>query len=175
MTKNILLLFFISHLSMFGQSISFEKIVKTDSSDTKEILFDRLNSRLIEHFGGQKKYQESIIQSDKEIGVIKFKYSSVYDPKGNRSDDGFIKYNVNIFFKNGRFKITLTNLIHSGKGISLNKITDSEEYPHDESNFLKFRKKAWKELKQFINVQMPLQTQIIEKLITTPSELEGDW
>ena len=173
MHKITLFAFFIS-LSMAGQSIEFEKIGKTDSLAKKEILFNRLSSKLIEIIGGQAKYDKSIIQSDKELGVIKFKQELSY-VKSGRSDNGFVKYNVSVFFKDGKYKIIFNDFYHVGVGISLMTITQNEEYPHEEKSWLKFRKRAWKELKTYINAEIPLEISIIEKIIKTPTELEKDW
>tara|TARA_R100001530_G_C4315209_1_gene154156 strand:+ start:842 stop:1369 length:528 start_codon:yes stop_codon:yes gene_type:complete len=174
--KNLIIItLLITTSSIFSQTIEFEKVVQTDNSATKGILFDRLSSRLIEYNGGQAKYDKNIVQSDKEIGVIKFKQSMEYNPDGNRSDDGFVNYNVSVFFKDGRFKIILSDLIHEGKGISLYEITNDSEYPHAKTNFLKFRIKAWIELKEYLNIEMPKRISILENMILQPTEQEKDW
>ena len=173
MYKITLFVFLIS-LSMAGQSIEFERIGKTDSLAKKEVLFNRLSSKLIEFVGGQAKYDKSIIQSDKELGVIKFKQELNY-VKSGRSDNGVVKYNVSIFFKDGKYKIIFNDFFHEGMGISLMTITQDEEYPHEEKSWLKFRKRAWKELKTYINAEIPPEISIIEKIIKTPTELEKDW
>jgi len=173
--NKIILLFFISCFTTFGQSIEFEKVIETDSLETKEILYNRLSSRLIEYIGGQDKYNKSIIQSDKELGIIKFEQTINYDPKGNRSDDGQIKFIVSVYFKNGRYKIVFSEFNHEGKGISLYQITQDEEYPHDKNNFLNFRKKAWKELKYYINEKIPQNFLLLKNLIESRTELEKNW
>lgn len=173
MYKTTLFAFFIS-LSMAGQSIELERIGKTDSLVKKDVLFNRLNSKLIELLGGQAKYDKSIIQSDKELGVIKFKQELNY-VKSGRSDNGVVKYDVSVFLKDGKFKILFNNFFHEGMGISLMTISQDEEYPHDEKSWLKFRKRAWKELKTYINIQIPLEISTIEKIIKTPTESEKDW
>ena len=173
MYKILLFVFFIS-LSATGQSIEFEKIGKTDSLVKKEILFSRLNSKLIEFIGGQAKYDKSIIQSDKELGVIKFKQELNW-VKSGRSDNGVVKYNVSVFLKDGKFKIILNDFIHEGMGISLSTITYDEEYPHEQKSWLKFRKRVWKELKVYINSEIPVEISLIEKILTTPTEIEKNW
>ncbi len=160
---------------MNSQSIKFEKVIQTDSTESKLILFERLNSKLMEFMGSKEKYDKNIIQLDKEMGIIKFNQILNYDPKGNRSDDGTVKYQTNVYFKNGRFKIILNDFEHQGKGISLFMITDDSEYPHKKSNYLKFRKKAWLELKIYLNSEMPKTFLTMESLITTPTEMESDW
>jgi hypothetical protein len=109
------------------------------------------------------------------LGIIKFKELIGYDPKGNRSDDGVINYTVNVFFKDGRFKIILDDIVHEGKGISLYEVTNDLEYPHEKRNFLKFRKKAWKELKEYVDLNMPKLFPSYENLILVPTEQEEDW
>lgn len=170
----ILIAFSLSTKS-FAQTVEFEKIIYTDSTSTKEILYNRMNSRLIEFIGNEKQYEKSVIQSDKELGVIKFKQTLNYDPKGNRSDDGEIHYTVNVYFKDGRFKIILSEIFHVGKGISLYEITNDIEYPHEKRNFLKFRKKAWKELKKYVYNNMPNLFLSYENLILVQTEQERDW
>ena len=49
----IIVLLLISYSTSNAQSIEFEKIIKVDSIENKEILFNRLSSKLIEHIGGQ--------------------------------------------------------------------------------------------------------------------------
>lgn len=173
MKKLTIFIFFIS-LSMVGQSIEFEKIGKTDSIVKKEVLFNRLSSKLIEIIGGQAKYDKSIIQSDKELGVIKFRQELIY-AKSGRSDNGVINYVVNVFFKDGKYRIILNDFVHEGMGISLSTITQDEEYPHEQKSWLKFRKRAWKELKTYINTEIPVGILIIEKILITPNELEKKW
>ena len=130
---------------------------------------------MIEVIGSQTKYEKNIIQSDKDLGVIKFKYYFVYDPEGNRSDDGIVNYNVNVFFKDGRFKIILNDIIHKGKGISLYEITNDIEYPHEKSSFMKFRRKAWVELKDYLDIRMYKEIELFEKIILKPTEQEKNW
>lgn len=173
MNKLTFFIFFIS-VSVAGQSIEFEKIGKTDSLVKKEVLFNRLSSKLIELVGGQAKYEKSVIQSDKEQGIIKFRQELNY-VKSGRSDNGIVKYVVSVFIKDGKFKIILNDFVHEGIGISLSTITQDEEYPHEQKSWLKFRKKAWKELKTFINAEIPIEILIIEKILITPTELEKDW
>lgn len=174
-SKILSILFLIFGNVISAQSIEFEKVVYADSSTTKEVLFNRMNTRLIEFIGNEIEYEKSVIQADKDLGIIKFKQSLEYDPEGNRSDDGDINYTVNVFFKDGRFKIILDNIFHVGKGISLYDITNDLEYPHDKRNFLKFRKKAWKELKQYVDMNMPKLFISYESLILVPTEQEEDW
>ena len=173
--KYTIIILFISTSSIFGQPLEFEKVIQTDKTATKEILFDRLSSRLIEYMGSQAIYEKNIMQSDKEIGVIKFNQIMDYNPDGNRSDDGSVNYKVAVFLKDGRFKIILSDIVHEGKGISLYEITMDEEYPHAKSSYLKFRKKAWLELKDFLNVEMPKRISILEELILKKTEQEKDW
>lgn len=159
---------------MAGQSIEFEKIGQTDSLVKKEVLFNRLSNKLIELIGGQDKYDKFVVQSNKELGIIKFRQELNY-VKSGRSDNGVVKYNVNVYFKDGKFKIIFSDFYHEGMGISLFTITNDEEYPHEKSNYLKFRKKAWKELKTYINIEIPARISAIEKIIITPTEFEKDW
>lgn len=172
--KLTILTFFIS-LSMSGQSIEYEKIGKTDSLAKKEIFFNRLSSKLIELCGGQAKYDKNIIQSDKDMGVIKFKQELTYSKGMMASESGIITYNVNVYFKDGKFKIIFNDFFHTGKGMSFNAITRDEEYPYKETMWLNYRKKAWKEIKIYLNNEIPTRISIIEKIILTPSELEKEW
>ena len=159
--------------SLTSQSIVFETIGETDSLIRKEVLFNRLNSKLIEIVGGQANYDNSIIQSDKEQGIIKFKQQLNY-VKSSRSDSGFIKYTVNVFFRDGKYKIIFDDFFHNAP-ISLMTITVDEEYPHEQKSWLRFRKKAWKEIKSYINAEIPVEISSIEKIIKSPTELEKDW
>lgn len=175
-TSKILFIIFLIYSNVtFAQSIEFEKVIYADSSAKKGVLYNRMNTRLIEFIGNELVYEKSIIQANKNLGIIKFKQSIEYDPKGNRSDDGDINYTVNVFFKDGRFKIILNNIYHVGKGISLYNITDDLEYPHEKRSFLKFRKKAWIELKEYVDLNMPKLFKSYESLILVPTEQEEDW
>ena len=64
---SLLILLFVLTISSncFSQSLVFEKIVQVDSTKSKEILFERLNSKLIDYYGGQNSFNKNIIQSDK--------------------------------------------------------------------------------------------------------------
>jgi hypothetical protein len=63
--SNILLVLFLilSGNVIYAQSIKFEKVVYADSSATKAVLFNRMNTRLIE-FIGNVEYEKNIIQAD---------------------------------------------------------------------------------------------------------------
>ena len=174
MKKLFLITLLISSIT-FSQPVKFERVTQTDSSITKEVLFNRLSSRLINHIEGQDKYEKSIIQSNFETGVIIFNQKMSYNPKGNRSDDGLLHYKVNAYFKDGRFKIILSEIIHEGKGLSLYQLTEDTEYPYEKRNFLKYRIKWWKEVKGFANIEMPKILTKFERIILTPTEQEKDW
>jgi hypothetical protein len=160
----------------FSQSLVFEKIIQIDSTKSKEILFERLNSKLIDYFGGQNNFNKNIIQSDKENGVIKIKQEIAYNKNEfMNSANGVIDFNINVFFKKGRCKILIDNIIHTGMGISMGNITEDKEYPYSDTNYLKFRKRKWVEIKEFIYSEMPKKILVIEKILNTPLEQENDW
>ncbi|MBC7845518.1 MAG: hypothetical protein H7Y10_03400 [Flavobacterium sp.] len=170
----IICLFCLTHI--FAQPLIFEKLVIIDSITSKEVLFERLNTRLIDVMEGQDKFNKNIIQSDKEIGVIKYKNVISYDVNEfMNSANGIISYNVNVYFKKGRFKIIIDNIIHKGLGVSMDELTIDIQYPHKHSNYLKYRNRKWVEIKEFINNEIPKHISTVEKLILTPSEQESKW
>ncbi|MFH6935812.1 DUF4468 domain-containing protein [Flavobacterium sp. FlaQc-30] len=175
---SLLILLFVLTISSncFSQSLVFEKIVQVDSTKSKEILFERLNSKLIDYYGGQNSFNKNIIQSDKENGVIKIKQEMRYSKNEfMNSANGVIDFNINVFFKKGRCKVLIDNITHTGMGISMGAITEDKEYPHTDKDYLKFRKRKWIEIKDFIYSEMPKKILMIEKILNTPLEQENEW
>tara|TARA_R100001377_G_C3149065_1_gene95597 strand:- start:48 stop:572 length:525 start_codon:yes stop_codon:yes gene_type:complete len=174
MKKFLLIICLLLNFSSFSQSIEFEKITEIDSIVAKEILFNRLSSRLYEYFDGQNNYEKNIIQSDKDLGVIKFRQVIRYDPGKARSDIGYVYFNVNVYFKDGKFRIIFSDFVHEAP-ISYYEITEDEEYPHEKRDWLKFRKKGWVKLKEYLEIEMPKKFPIYETMILIPIEQEKDW
>ncbi|WP_433834647.1 DUF4468 domain-containing protein [Flavobacterium anhuiense] len=173
--KIIMILGLIS-FKCFSQSLVFEKVIYLDSTYSKEILFERLNSKLIEFLGGQDKFNKNIIQSDKSLGVIKFKQELSYNKaEFMNSANGIISYNANVYFKDGRAKIILNSIFHKGMGISMDEITNDAVYPHEEKNYLKYRNRKWTEIKDFVNIELPKNISVIESIIRSPLEQESNW
>ncbi|OCB70730.1 hypothetical protein B0A79_13015 [Flavobacterium piscis] len=60
-------------------------------------------------------------------------------------------------------------------GISMGNITEDKEYPYSKTNYLKFRKRKWTEIKEFIYSEMPKKILAIKKILNTPLEQENNW
>jgi hypothetical protein len=175
MKKALLILAFIS-IKGFSQPLIYEKVTHLDSTLTEQILFERLNSSLIVLLGGQDNFNKNIIQSDKQNFTIKFKQELTYSKNElMNSANGTIFFNVNVYFKKGRYKIIIDNIVHKGIGISMNELTQDKEYPYNNSNYLKFRKRKWIEIKEWIELEIPKTIVAIEKIINKPLEQESNW
>lgn len=164
--KKILLIMVLGFISFkgFSQPLIYEKIIHVDSTLAEQVLFERLNSKLIILLGGQDNFNKNIIQSDKQNVTIKFRQELIYTKNEfMNSANGTVCFNANVYFKNGRYKIVIDNIAHKGIGISMNEITQDKEYPYDNSNYLKFRKRKWIEIKEWIELEIPKTIKAIEK------------
>jgi hypothetical protein len=175
MKRLIVLAFLIFIAKVYPQAISFEKIIYIDSTTSKEILFERLNSRLIELVGSQDKYSKSVVQADKDLGVIKYKQGLNYHiNEFMNSANGEVFFDVNVYFKKGRYKIVIDNIVHKAP-ISLGLMTQDKDYPHEKKDWLKYRKRKWVEIKEWLNSEIPKMIVLIEKSIDKPLEMESKW
>ena len=148
-----------------AQELQFEDVVKVDSTITKDELYKRARSWVIENYKNEK---EVLSIQDVENGELSGRGLSYYKSDrvffGVWCVNGTIQYKFSIYLKKGRYKYKFHSFVHTGSyydmsdPISYGLLTNSEEPPKPSRG--KANKKAWNEIK--------LQAkQNIENLITS--------
>jgi hypothetical protein len=54
-------------------------------------------------------------------------------------------------------------------------MTQDKDYPHEKKDWLKYRKRKWVEIKEWLNSEIPKMIVLIEKSIDKPLEMESKW
>jgi len=129
------------------EPVSFEKVIQADSIGKSE-LYLQINSWIVEYY----KSANAVIQmSDQEAGIFMVKGNSEYKglaPFGKSSYDGRVSHTVTIYIKDGRFKVIVSNFVHSSdyKGYSLGLITSAKIHSTN-GMFKKLNNDSWNDLK----------------------------
>ena len=155
MKKTLLLaLFAVSFTNLIAQeAVSYSKVVQVDSTD-KAKLFAMVH----EWFASTYNSANDVIQmSDKEAGILVGKGAMTYS-YGKVSYvcyDGKVDYTIKVSVKDNRFKIELSNFIHSinpgnGAQCNLGLITTAEVYTTSGMS-KNYSNKAWVDIKEKIN------------------------
>lgn len=119
-------------LSLMAQdNLTFEKVIETDSVG-KAMIFANIN----DWFASTYKSANDVIQmADKEAGIIVGNGSMSYSFGGFSylCYEGYLKYTIKVYVKDNRYKIVLTNFIHSvkagnGPQCALGVITTADVY-----------------------------------------------
>ena len=110
------------------ENLTFSKVIQTDSVGKTKI-FTTIN----DWFATTYKSASDVIQmSDKEAGIIIGNGSMSYGfgKLAYSCYDGYIKYTIKIYVKDNKYKVELTNFMHSGNGpqCNLGIITTSDVY-----------------------------------------------
>ncbi len=171
---SLLLLIALSTINLFGQdALTYSKIISTDSVG-KAKLFSIIN----EWFATTYNSANDVIQmTDKEEGVIigsgSMSYS--YGKMAYQCYEGFIKYTIKVYIKDNRYKVELTNFIHSVKQgnsslCSLGTITNSEEFTTTGMS-KNYHNTTWNDIK--IKVEQ-YSTQLIDSLDKKTKNIKSD-
>ncbi|QWT88162.1 DUF4468 domain-containing protein [Chryseobacterium sp. PCH239] len=175
--KNLFtILFTLVNLFLFSQEkLSYSKVIKVDSTISKDVLFNRVSNKLSTLFGSNFKYERDVILSDKSQGIIKIKFTKPYH-KGESFSNvaGDIDFNMTFLFKDGKSKVDLTDFKHYGN-TSLGTILDTDSYPYnDKKMFKKTMDKNWIKLREFLDEYKNTLFDISSNLLTKPDETENN-
>ena len=131
------------------ESLTFSKVIKADSLD-KTSLFVIIN----DWFASTYNSANDVIQmTDKDAGVLigkgVFEYS--FGKLSYSCYDGHVKYTIKVYVKDKRFKVILTNFIHSvnvghGHSCNLGLITMDELYATSGMS-KKYHNRVWRDIK----------------------------
>lgn len=126
----------------------FTKVVKIDSV-SKDDLFDRAQIWFANAFNDAN---EVVQVENREKGVIIGKGSAEYFGK-DKYYNGWIKYNIEIRIKDGRYKIDMNNIHHDGYNMDIGSIT-GKNYPNFKApgSTKRFRQREWDNLKSVSTV-----------------------
>lgn len=152
--------------------LSYEKVVEVDST-SKNILYNRAKSWVAKSLENPER---AINLDDAESGTIILNLNFKYDCKlstGFARYSGYISYNLELFFKENRYKFRFSNFIHPTEGT----ITESEEHPKDfkYKSERKYFNKLWKDIKLQIDTEVTDLSVLMEKEMVIPLESEKDW
>lgn len=155
MKKSLFLLLLLLACSLGAKSQELyvmSKVIKVDSSLTKESIYNKIKEYVGMEFVSAKK---GIQVDDKDAGLIIInalqEYS--YGKLVYIASDGYLNYTLKIQIKNGRFKVEVTNFNHEvklggNKSWALGLITVDEEYPYKCSSINRsFYNNIWSDLR----------------------------
>jgi len=150
--KLIVGLIVLTSLNLSAQeTLSFEKVIKTDSVG-KKIIFATIN----DWFATTYNSSNDVIQmNDKDAGILigkgLFEYNSNRHPFFSQYEyDGNIKYTIKIYVKDNRYKVVLTDFEHLGDltrpSYSFSIITTAEDSGY-KGPYQKFHNENWRDIK----------------------------
>ncbi len=149
--------------------ITYTGVVQVDSASADE-LFSRATLWYASTFTSAKTAMEL---SDRATGVI------VSDPKvnfpayfimnnGTRRESGSVRFSLKIQCKEGRFRYTLTDLVHVHPG--------GYTIPLEEKSQLSYRQYLWASLKDEANMSVNALIQSLSKSMSSRTVVDGgDW
>lgn len=155
--KRLLMLFLLFFIVGFGYSqepLEYSEVIYTDSVGK-----DMIYAAIYEWFALNYNSANDVIQmSDKEAGIIIAKGIKRYSAgKWNRTCyEGIINYAIKVYTKDNRYKVVLTNFIHSvdpqrNPVCALGLITTAEGHPST-GRMKKFNDEIWNEIKSKMKV-----------------------
>jgi len=134
--KNILLIIALFPYLFYSQELKFEKVVKVDSTISKDELYNKARLWANENFNSKNNIVNTEDKEDGEIsgsGIFDYRTEEKY--KGRKCVEGPIKYKFNIFVRDGKYKYIFHSFDHKGSGgsgcrrVDYGIITLTEEAP----------------------------------------------
>lgn len=143
-----------------GTPLSFEKIIETDSSLSKDVLFSRTLKWYASAFNDSKAVIEVQDREGGQIignGVYKFKQVVTL-----ATAEDIIKFSVETYLKKGKAKIIVSEF----ESTTFNLITDSEVYKEKGMNKNSYNK-LWKETQDYVKLRTGDLIKSFEKYLNT--------
>ncbi len=175
------ILLFLSLSIKAQKPVTYENVIVTDSTLSKESLYNRGHNWVVSIF---KNPQKVIQLNDKNEGQIVCKGNFEYNQKkfiwgGSETTKGFINFTIKLFFKDGRYKYVFTDFIHEPlkDGNSFGVITTDDEYSGKMSLTSKqWRKWIWGDIKEQIDLNVKSIEASLLEAMNKKAELEKqDW
>lgn len=176
MKKSITLLTVLLSVFIFSQELKYEEVVKVDSTITKEELYNRARSWYAATYKSEK---DVMSIDDKVLGEISGNGAIWYESQkfyaGVLCAKGYVRYKINIYVKDGRYKYNFHSFVHEGTRcpgggglVSFGLLTLDKEHK-TESN------KGWREVKELVNTRMMNLIKSLEEAMNKKHENSNDW
>lgn len=124
MKKIFTLLAFLFSMFIFSQEFQFEEVVKTDSTITKDELFNRARIWVTQNFKSKNNFittEDRVAGEISGSGLMDYRADKKY--KGSSCVEGPVTYKFNVFLKDGRYKYVFNSFDHKGsRGNICNRI-----------------------------------------------------
>ena len=163
-----------------AQDLRFEEVIKLDSSVSKEELYNRARGWAMANYSSKNNV---IFIDDKSTGEISgsgmFDYRTKVKYMGYSCVEGPIKYNFNIYVKDGRYKYVFTSFDHKGSSGNLcragdfGRMTISNEAPSIGKGIAFYA--AWEDVKEKINANVKTIISSLETAMNKKYEGGDDW
>lgn len=133
--------------------LKFSEVISVDSV-SKEQLFYRARSWFSTFF---KSANDVLSISDKESGELSGKGAFKFDADhfiGSGAVEGYVRYHIRIWVKDGRFKYEVTNFVHessalTGQKYSFGLLTEDKDFPWRMTMVTKsWKNSRWNEIKR---------------------------
>ena len=160
--------------------LSFSKVVQVEGVSKKEIY-----NRARHWFAKTYKNSKRVLQIDnfEQDGDLIGKGSYSHEYKSYKGTTftctiGYVDYQINIFVKDGRFKIIISDFIHESSvrgqtGFGL--LSHDYNWPHVAvKGYQKTRNRDWRDFKKEAEIYAIMLIEDAEIFITTPLESEND-
>lgn len=179
MKRNLLIigLFLLTIQVSAQENLTFWTVIKTDSVG-KATIFASINDWFASSYNSAK---DVIQMADKDAGIIIGNGSIEYNPKNLMLScyTGYIKYTIKVYVKDNRYKVVLTNFIHTvnagnSSSCELGIITTDDVYTIKGMN-KKYQNKVWNDIKEKLeNYQYLIFDSLKGKTKEMKKESEGD-
>lgn len=178
MKKFFVILLILKSAIAFSQNpIQYERVYKIDSIN-KAKLYSIVNEWFASTYN---KSTEVIQMTDKEEGIIVGKGAIRYDHSKHTYGcyGGYIKYTISVYIKDGRYKVILSDFIHTvdyanSPACALGQLTNAELYA-TQGISKKYHNEAWNDMKSKISNHSEYLLNSLNKHVLGNSMLKNDW
>jgi len=171
--------------AMYMVVFSQEQLTYTEVVQVDSVSQNHLYNRAKLWFATAYNSSNNVLQIDNKeegelIGKAIIKYEQTF-LAGSGQTNGNIKYTIEIFVKEGRYKYKISNFIHDPYGTQYGKqsfglITTDKEYSSPKWGQKKWCNKVWNDIKAQIEDNMTLLVADLKgKMIETTETKKDDW
>lgn len=172
MKKTITLFALLLSILAFSQELQFEEVVKLDSTIKKEELYNRLRIWANQSFKSKKTDINIEDKENSEIagtGIIDYRTDKKFS--GASCLEGPIKYKMNIYIKDGRYKYQFHTFDHKGSKGSGCKRLDLGILNHEPHN----TDKGFVDIIEKISANIENQILTLKQSMNKEYEASKDW
>lgn len=180
MKKTITILFLLISCFIFSQEFQFEEVVKVDSIVPKDKLYNKIKNWIATNYNSKV---NKIIVDNQESGNISaigiYNYRTEEKYKGKACVEGPVKYVLNIYVKDGKYKYVFHSFEHRGshgsgcRPANYGLVTNNEEAP-DKGKGIQYNL-GWQDLKVKLNEFSENQALSLKKSIETRRDETDNW